>query len=194
MAQHVEIICLAGGLSSPFRFISVAEGLGFGGAVWVLTLELLLRSWFLTNPWFWKHWLPGLHVTQNSLPQSPPQFHFPMLHRDENPECKIENVLVTKKGQEATGYTGWEVEARCFSPVWRQTVFETDVTRSFTILFAKGRCWAPEWETIGINIHWNDSCLWLALLRTRVPQAKWLALRQNTIFVDNQKRMANRLG
>ena len=40
-----------------------------------------------------------------------------MLHGDENPECKIENVLVTKKGQEATGYTGLEVEARCFSPV-----------------------------------------------------------------------------
>lgn len=77
MAQHVEIICLAGGLSSPVRFISVAEGLGFGGAVWVLTLELFLRSWFLTNPWFWKHWLPGLHVTQNSPPPLTSSIPFP---------------------------------------------------------------------------------------------------------------------
>lgn len=77
MVQHVEIICLAGGLSSPFRFISVAEGLGLRRAVWVLTLELLLHNWFLANPWFWKHWLPGLHVTQNSLPPLTPSIPFP---------------------------------------------------------------------------------------------------------------------
>lgn len=28
-----------------------------------------------------------------------------------------------------------------------------------TILFASTRRRAAEWETIGINIHWNDSCL-----------------------------------
>ena len=69
-------------------------------------------------------------------PANPPQFHFPMLRGDENPKCRIENVLVTKKGQEVTGYTGLEVEARCMSPVWLQTAFETDVTRSSAILFA----------------------------------------------------------
>lgn len=92
-------------------------------------------------------------------PSHPLNSIFPMLHRDENLEYKIENGLVTKKGQEASGYSGLEVEARCISPIWQQTVFETDVPRSSTILFASGRRWAPEWETIGINSHWNDSCL-----------------------------------
>lgn len=76
-AGHVEIICLAEGLSSPFRFTSVAGWLGFGGAVWDLTLELLLHCWFVTDAWFWKRWLPGLHATQNSIPRPPPSIPFP---------------------------------------------------------------------------------------------------------------------
>lgn len=122
----------------------------------------------------------------------------PALHGDEKPEYKIWNLLVTKRGQEATGYRGLKVEARCILSsiaadcLWNRCRLPFPYPLC-TILFAQRRRRVPEWETIGINIHWNDSCLWLALLRTRVPQAKWLVLQQNTVFVDNQKWTADSL-
>lgn len=122
----------------------------------------------------------------------------PALPGDEKPEYKMWNLLLTKRGQEATGHRGLKVEARCILSSTAADCLWSRCRLPFpyplcTILSAQRRRRVPEWETIGINIHWNDSCLWLALLGTRVPQAKWLALQQNTIFVDNQKWTADSL-
>lgn len=80
----------------------------------------LFGSWHLScyasltynSPFMLEMLIAFLYASQT--PYSPiPNSVSPALHGDEKPECKIWNLLVTKRGQEATGYRGLKVEVRC---------------------------------------------------------------------------------
>jgi hypothetical protein len=87
--QHVEVICLPGGSFSPFRFILVEEW--FWGAIWVLTLELLLHCYFLQTLDARNASCP-VHIQPRPLPPSHPSIllpHTAWRWKKQSVKCKI---------------------------------------------------------------------------------------------------------